>query len=75
MPGMRLLRPVLAAAALAATAGLVPVQGATTAGWQAVATVGQDPRVTYLLDPGGGFGGDGFVATGANDAMIGLGLV
>lgn len=71
MPGMRLLRPALAAAgaaALATTAGLVPAQGATTAGWQVVATVGQNPRVTYLLDPGGGNGGDGFVATSATDA-------
>jgi hypothetical protein len=71
MLARRLLRPILAAggaAALAATAGLVPALGATTPGWQVAATVGQDPRVTYLLDPGGGNGGDGFVATGASDA-------
>jgi hypothetical protein len=71
MPGTRLLRPVLAAAgaaALAAMAGLVPARGATTAGWQVAATVGQNPRVTYLLDPGGGNAGAGFTATGATDA-------
>ena len=70
MLARRLLRPVLAvgAAALAATAALVPARGATTAGWQVGATVGQDPRITYLLDPGGGNGGDGFVATGPADA-------
>jgi len=71
MLARRLLRPILAAggaAALAATAGLVPALGAATPGWQVAATVGQDPRVTYLLDPGGGNGGDGFVATSATDA-------
>jgi hypothetical protein len=71
MLARRLFRLVLAAgaaAALAATAGLAPARGATTAGRQVAATVGQDPRVTYLLDPGGGNGGDGFVATGPTDA-------
>ncbi len=68
MLARRLVHPALAAAALALTAGLAPARGATTAGWQVAATVGQDPRVTYLLDPGGGDGGDGFVATGPADA-------
>jgi hypothetical protein len=71
MLARRLPRPALAIAAALATAaaaGVVPAQGATTAGWQVATTVGQDPRITYLLDPGGGNAGDGFVATGANDA-------
>jgi len=71
MLARRLPRPALAIAAALATAAaarVVPAQGATTAGWQVATTVGQDPRITYLLDPGGGNAGDGFVAPDANDA-------